>query len=45
MQGEGYIPKQNVIDELKQRGVKKVYLITTYALFTKGVDKFDEYYK
>lgn len=35
----------DVIDELKKRNVKKVYLMTTYALFTKGIDKFDKYYK
>ena len=35
----------DVIDELKKRKVKYIYLVTTYALFTKGIDKFDEYYK
>lgn len=35
----------DVIDELKQRGVKYIYLMTTYALFTKGIEKFEEYYK
>jgi ribose-phosphate pyrophosphokinase len=35
----------DVIDELKRRGVGKVYLIVTYALFTKGVDKFNKYYE
>lgn len=35
----------DVIDELKKRGVKYIYLMTTYALFTKGIDKFEEYYK
>ena len=33
------------IDELKKRKVKYIYLMTTYALFTKGIDKFEEYYK
>ncbi len=35
----------DVIDELKSRGVKKVYVIITYALFTKGIDKFNKYYE
>lgn len=35
----------DVIDELKKRGVKYIYLMTTYALFTKGIEKFEEYYK
>ena len=35
----------DVIDELKDRGVKKIYVITTYALFTKGIEKFDKYYQ
>lgn len=35
----------DVIDELKERGVKKIYVIVTYALFTKGIEKFDQYYK
>jgi ribose-phosphate pyrophosphokinase len=35
----------DVIDELKERGVRKVYLITTYTLFTKGIEKFSKYYQ
>lgn len=35
----------DVIDELKKRGVKYIYLMTTYALFTKGIEKFEDYYK
>lgn len=35
----------DVIDELKKRGVKYIYVMTTYALFTKGIEKFEEYYK
>lgn len=35
----------DVIDELKKRKVKYIYLMTTYALFTKGIDKFEKYYK
>lgn len=35
----------DVIDELKKRRVKYIYLMTTYALFTKGIDKFEQYYQ
>lgn len=35
----------DVIDELKKRNIKHIYLVTTYALFTKGIDKFEEYYQ
>ena len=35
----------DVIEELKKRNAKKIYLFTTYALFANGIDKFDEYYK
>ena len=35
----------DVVDELKKRNVKKIYIIVTFALFTKGIEKFDEYYK
>ena len=35
----------DVIDELKKYGVKYIYLIVTYALFTRGIDKFKEYYE
>lgn len=34
-----------VIDELKKRKINKIYLITTYALFTNGVEKFNQYYE
>lgn len=34
----------DVIDELKNRGIKKVFVITTFTLFTEGIEKFDEYY-
>lgn len=34
-----------VIDELHKLGIAHIYLITTYALFTRGVDKFNEYYE
>lgn len=33
----------DVIEELKKRNVKKIYVIVTYALFTEGIDKFKEY--
>ena len=33
------------IDELNKRNIKHIYIITTFALFTKGPDKFEEYYK
>ncbi len=35
----------DVIDELKKRNVKRIYLFTTYALFANGIDKFTEYYE
>ena len=35
----------DVIDELNKLKVKHIYIVVTYALFTKGVDQFDEYYK
>lgn len=31
--------------QLKRLGVENVYLMVTFALFTNGVDKFDEYYR
>ncbi len=34
----------DVIDELKTRGVEHIYAITTFALFTNGIDKFNRYY-
>jgi ribose-phosphate pyrophosphokinase len=30
---------------LKKLGAEKIYLIVTFALFTSGIDKFDEYYQ
>ena len=33
------------IEELNKLGVEHIYLVTTYALFTKGIDRFKEYYK
>lgn len=35
----------DVIDELKKRKVKKIYLVVTYALFTEGINKFKKYYE
>lgn len=35
----------DVIDELKKKGVKYIYLISTYSLFTNGIDKFKYYYE
>ncbi len=33
------------LEELKKRNVKHIYVVVTYALFTKGVEKFEEYYQ
>lgn len=35
----------DVVDELKKRGIEHIYIITTYVLFTKGIDMFDKYYQ
>ena len=35
----------DVIDELKKREVAHIYIMNTFALFTEGKDKFNEYYK
>lgn len=34
----------DVVDELKKRSVSHIYIINTYSLFTKGIEKFREYY-
>lgn len=34
----------DVINSLKERNISHIYIITTFALFTNGIDKFDEYY-
>ena len=34
-----------VINELKNLKVKKIYLVVTYALFTEGINKFKKYYE
>ena len=35
----------DVVDELKKRGIEHIYIITTYVLFTKGIDMLDRYYQ
>lgn len=35
----------DVANDLKQRGAQKVYLISTFAMFTNGFDKFNEAFK
>ncbi len=35
----------DVIKELKKRGVAHIYSITTFALFTRGIQEFDKLYK
>ena len=34
----------DVARQLKERGANKVFVCTTFGLFTDGLDKFDEYY-
>lgn len=34
----------DVMKELKKRGIKKVYIVVTFALFTKGIEQFKEYF-
>lgn len=34
----------DVIEELKKRGTKKIFIVVTYALFTKGIETFKKYY-
>ncbi len=34
----------DVIDELNKRKVAHIYIMVTFALFTRGIDKFKEYY-
>ena len=31
--------------ELKKRGAKKIYLVATFALFTAGIKRFEQYYE
>ncbi|MCM1053408.1 MAG: ribose-phosphate diphosphokinase [Ruminococcus sp.] len=35
----------DVIEELHKRNVKHIYVITTFALFTEGIERFGEYYE
>ena len=35
----------DVIDELKRRNAEHIYIINTFSLFTKGADKFKEYFE
>jgi ribose-phosphate pyrophosphokinase len=35
----------DVIKELNKMHIKKVYIIVTYALFTKGIDEFNKLYR
>ena len=35
----------DVIDELHNKEVENIYAISTYALFTQGIDKFKDYYE
>ena len=35
----------DVMKELKKRGIKKIFIIVTYSLFSNGILDFEEYYK
>lgn len=35
----------DIMLELKKRKVKKIYVVSTFALFTEGIDKFDKFYQ
>lgn len=35
----------DVIDELSKKGVENIYLVVSYSLFVRGVDKFQKYYE
>lgn len=35
----------DVIDSLKKYNIAHIYVVVTYALFTKGIDKFNQYYE
>ncbi len=35
----------DVARQIKERGASRVFICTTYGLFTDGLDKFDDYYK
>lgn len=35
----------DVVKELRKRHIKHIYIIVTYALFTKGIEEFNKYYE
>lgn len=35
----------DIVKELKKRKAKRVFVATTFALFTEGINKFDDFYK
>lgn len=35
----------DVARQIKERGARRVFVCTTFGLFTEGLDKFDEYYE
>ena len=35
----------DVAKQIKERGAKRVFVCTTFGLFTDGMDKFDEFYE
>lgn len=35
----------DVAKQMKERGAKRVFVCTTFGLFTEGLDEFDEYYE
>jgi ribose-phosphate pyrophosphokinase len=35
----------DIARELKKRNAKRIFVATTFALFTEGIDKFNEFYK
>ena len=35
----------DVCKQIKERGARRVFICTTFGLFTEGVDKFDEFYE
>jgi ribose-phosphate pyrophosphokinase len=35
----------DIVKELKKRKAKRVFVATTFALFTEGISKFDEFYE
>ncbi|MEE1315046.1 MAG: ribose-phosphate pyrophosphokinase [Faecalimonas sp.] len=35
----------DVAKQIKERGANRVFVFTTFGLFTEGLDKFDEYYE